>query len=270
MRSRRVLGTLTIIALLLMQFPHSPVSAQDEATELNRKTQNPVSDLISVPFQSNFYFGTGRNDATVYVLNVQPIIPIRLTEDWNLVARIIMPIINQPSLSAGAESAFGLGDINPTLFLSPAKPGALIWGVGPTFTFPTATDEPLGARKWSAGPAVVGLMTQGPWLFGALVNHQWSFAGWGQKDTNLTTINPFLNYNVGKGFAVGSQPIITADWEADSRDRWTVPLGLGVSQVLKLGPLPVKFGLSGYYNAERPRFGSVWQLQFTATFLFPK
>ncbi|MGH6689806.1 MAG: neuromedin U [Gammaproteobacteria bacterium] len=264
------LGTLSIVVILFTQLLVCPVSAQDEATELNKKTQNPVSDLISVPFQNNFYFGTGTKDATVYVLNVQPIIPIQLTEDWNLIARIIMPIINQPALLPGAESAFGLGDINPTLFLSPAKPGALIWGVGPTFTFPTATADILGASKWSAGPAVVGLMTRGPWLFGALVNHQWSFAGSGKKDVSVTTINPFLNYNVGKGLAIGTSPIITADWEADSHDRWTVPLGLGVSQVLKVGPLPVKFGLSGYYNVERPRFGSDWQLQFTATFLFPK
>ncbi len=266
----RALGIVTSIVLMLVALHAYPVSGQDEATELNKKTQNPVADLISVPLQHNFYFDTGPKDAAVYVLNVQPIIPFHLTQNWNLIARVIVPVINQPSLFPGAESAFGLGDINPTLLLTPAKPGALIWGVGPTFTFPTATDEVLGSAKWIMGPSVVGLMKQGPWLFGATVKHEWSFAGWGKKDVSLTTISPFLNYNLGRGLAVGTLPVITADWEADSRDRWTVPVGLGVSQVLKLGPLPVKFALSGYYNAQRPRFGSDWQLLFTTTFLFPR
>ena len=135
----------------------------DSETELAKKTQNPVADLISVPFQSNFNFNTGTKDATVYVLNVQPVIPFHLTENWNLITRTIMPIINQPSLFPRMESAFGMGDINPTFFLSPARPGAFIWGLGPTFTFPTATDRLLASGKYSLGPAAVGLMMQGPW-----------------------------------------------------------------------------------------------------------
>jgi hypothetical protein len=123
-------------------------AAEDSDTELAKQTQNPVADLISVPFQNNFNLGAGTDhDQTIYILNVQRVIPLKLTEDWNLITRIITPIINQPSLFPGAESAFGLGDINPTFFLSPAKPGALIWGVGPTFTLPTATDSLLGSGK---------------------------------------------------------------------------------------------------------------------------
>ena len=118
--------------------------------ELAKETQNPVANLISVPFQNNFNFGIGPNDATQWVLNVQPVIPITLNKDWNLITRTIIPIINQPSPAAGIPSAFGLGDINPSLFLSPANSGKLIWGVGPTF--PTATDSLLGNWKWSAGP----------------------------------------------------------------------------------------------------------------------
>jgi hypothetical protein len=138
--------------------------ADDSDTELAKKTQNPVADLISVPFQNNFNFSAGPKDAMIYVLNVQPVIPLRLTEDWNLITRLITPIINQPSLFDGADSAFGLGDINPTFFLSPAKPGELIWGVGPTFTLPTATDSLLGTRKWSMGPAAVALTIQRPFV----------------------------------------------------------------------------------------------------------
>lgn len=166
MKTSIIVAVSCLVAVLLA----APLRAQQDETELAKKTQNPVADLISVPFQNNFNFGAGPNDATIYVLNVQPVIPLKVTEDWNLITRVITPIINQPSLFEGGESAFGLGDINPTLFLSPAKPGALIWGVGPTFTLPTATDSQLGSGQWSMGPAAVGLTIRGPWVFGALVN----------------------------------------------------------------------------------------------------
>ena len=124
-------------------------AAEESAEELAKKTQNPVADLISVPFQNNFNFNTGPNDKTVWVMNVQPVIPIQLTENWNLITRRITPIINQPSLAPGIDSAFGLGDINPTFFLSPAGSNKFIWGVGPTFTLPTAT-HPSSARASGA------------------------------------------------------------------------------------------------------------------------
>jgi hypothetical protein len=187
-------------------------AADDGNTELAKKTQNPVADLISVPFQNNFNLSAGSNDATIYILNVQPVIPLKLTEDWNLITRTIMPIINQPSLFEGSESAFGLGDINPTFFLSPAKPGQLIWGVGSTFTLPTATDSLLGTSQWSMGPAAVALTMQGPWVVGALANQQWSFAGWRDQDVSQLLIQPFVNYNLPDAWYLVSAPIITANW----------------------------------------------------------
>jgi hypothetical protein len=149
---------------------------------LQATTQNPVANLISVPFQNNFNFGIGPNDATQWVLNVQPVIPITLNKDWNLITRTITPIINQPSPGSGIPSAFGLGDINPMVFLSPASSGKLIWGAGPTMTFPTATNSLLGNGKWEAGPAFVVLTMPGHWVIGALANNQWSFAD-GAKTT---------------------------------------------------------------------------------------
>jgi hypothetical protein len=248
-------------------------AADEDATELAKKTQNPVADLISVPFQSNFNFNTGEKDATVYVLNVQPVIPIKLTPEWNLITRTIMPIINQPSLFPGPNSisgsAWGLGDINPSFFLSPAKPGALIWGVGPTFTLPTATDSKLGSGKLSLGPTAVALTMQGPWVLGALINNQWSVAGWGDKDMNQMLLQPFVNYNIGDGWYLTSSPIITANWEADSGNKWTVPVGGGVGKLFKLGKLPINTQLSAYYNAEKPKFAADWQLRFQVQFLLP-
>lgn len=248
-------------------------AADDEETELAKKTQNPVADLISVPLQNNFNFNTGEKDATVWILNVQPVVPIKLTEDWNVITRTIVPIINQPSLFEGPNrisgSAWGLGDINPSLFLSPAKPGAVIWGVGPTFTLPTATDFRLGSGKFSLGPTAVALTIQGPWVVGALINNQWSVAGWGDQDVNQMLLQPFVNYNFGKGWYLTSGPIITANWEAGSGDKWTVPVGAGVGRLFKLGKLPINTSLQAYYNAVTPDFGPDWQLRFQVQFLLP-
>ena len=245
-------------------------AADESETELAKKTQNPVADLISVPFQNNFNFSAGPQDATIYVLNVQPVIPLRLTEDWNLITRTIMPIINQPSLFEGGESAFGLGDLNPTFFLSPAKPGKLIWGVGPTFTLPTETDSLLGTSKWSMGPAAVALSMQGPWVVGALANQQWSFAGWGDRDVSQLLIQPFVNYNLPDAWYLVSAPIITADWEASSGNQWTVPVGGGAGKLFRLDKLPINTQLQAFYNVERPQFAADWQLRFQLQFLFPK
>lgn len=190
-RIRRTPATISLLLMLAMPAlaaetvatPPAPTvqqsadTAADDKEALAKAAQNPVASMISVPLQNNFNFGVGPKNTTQYILNIQPVIPISINEDWNLITRTIMPIINQPSPAAGVSGAFGLGDINPTVFLSPAKSGEIIWGVGPTMTFPTATDSLLGSGKWSAGPAVVALTIQGPWVIGALANQQWSFAG---------------------------------------------------------------------------------------------
>ena len=238
---------------------------------LAKEAQNPVANMISVPFQNNFNFGIGPNKVTQWNLNFQPVIPISLSEDWNLITRTILPIINQPAPAPGLRSAFGLGDLNPTLFLSPAKSGKFIWGAGPALTFPTATDSLLGHGKYSAGPGVVALTMQGPWVIGALANNQWSYAGWGDQDVNALLVQPFINYNLPHGWYLVTAPIITADWKADSDNRWTVPVGGGIGKIQRFGKLPVNLQLSAYYNIEKPdNSGADWQLRFQFQFLFPK
>jgi hypothetical protein len=262
-----------LIALVLSGVAPARAAGEESATELAKKTQNPVADLISVPFQSNFNFGAGTKDATVYVLNVQPVVPFHLTHEWNLITRTIVPIVNQPSLFPGPDrisgSAFGLGDVNPSFFLSPAKPGAVIWGIGPTFTLPTATDWRLGSGKFSLGPTAVALTMQGPWVLGVLANNQWSVTGWGDKDVNQLLIQPFVNYNIGDGWYLTSSPIITSDWEARSSDHWTVPVGAGVGKLFRVRKLPINTSLQGYYNVEKPRYAADWQLRFQVQFLLP-
>jgi hypothetical protein len=249
------------------------VSAAQPASEsdLAKETQNPVSELISVPFESNFNFGVGPNDDLQYILNVQPVVPFRLSEDWNLITRTIIPLIDQPELGPGVGDVFGLGDIQLSQFLSPAKSGALLWGIGPIFQFPTATDDALGSDKWSAGPTAAALTIRGPWVVGALVNHLWSFAGDDDRaDVNQTLIQPIVNYNLPRGWFLSSVPYITADWEKDGDDRWTVPIGIGVGKVHRFGAQPVSLGLTPYYNVVRPDDAAEWTLQFRINLLFPK
>jgi hypothetical protein len=206
---------------------------------LAKLAQNPIANLISIPFQNNFNFGVGPNNVCQYNLNFQPVIPFSLSKDWNLITRWITPIINLPSPAPGVRSAFGLGDLNPSFFLSPANPGKIIWGFGPTTTLPTASDPMLGAGKYSLGPSAVALRIQGHWLFGLLVNNQWSVGGWGPRNLNNFLAQPFCNYNLPKGWYLTSAPVITADWNAPHRDMWTFPMGAGVGKIVKLGGKPL-------------------------------
>jgi hypothetical protein len=242
-----------------------------------------VADLISVPFQNNWNFGAGiHHNKRIYVLNIQPVIPLKLTDEWNLITRVIMPVIDQHALSPKTDRAFGLGDINPSFFFSPAKPGAVIWGLGPTFTFPTASQKVLGAQKFSMGPAGVALMMEGPWVFGALVNNQWSVGGWGRKNVNAMLMQPFVNYNLPGGWYLNTGPIMTANWKAKKEgDVWTVPVGGGGGKLFRLGDilplqgqavgkLPINAQIGAYGNVVKPEFGPDWQLRFQVQFLFPK
>lgn len=259
------------LSLAPAESPHAGGGASAQSQEeLAKAAQNPVAKLISVPFQNNFNFGVGPEQVTQYVLNVQPVIPITLNEDWNLITRTIVPIISQPSPAPGISPASGLGDINPTVFLSPAKSGKLIWGVGPTLTIPTATDSLLGNGMWTAGPAVVALTMQGPWVVGALANQQWSFAGWGDDDVSALLIQPFINYNLPNGWYLTSAPILTANWEAEAGDKWTIPIGGGVGKIQRFGKLPLNLQLQAFYNVETPEYGPDWQLRVQVQFLFPK
>ena len=271
-------GRTKLPFVLLALFTIAPMAsnprAEDSQSETNsaefaKKTQNPVADIISIPFENYFYFNAGPNHATLYDLNVKPVIPFHLNEDWNLITRTIIPIINEPSLSPGSRSAFGLGDINPTFFLSPAKSSGFIWGVGPTFTLPTATDSLLGSEKFSMGPSAVALVNRGPWLFGALAYNQWSVTGWGRANVNEMLIQPFVNYNFGKGWHLSTGPLITANWEAADSQRWTVPVGGGVGKLIWFGKLPTDVLVQGYSNVKHPPNTPDWELRFQITFLLP-
>ncbi|MFZ0133489.1 MAG: hypothetical protein WAK95_13200 [Desulfobacterales bacterium] len=248
-------------------------AAEDQsAEELAKRVQNPVANLISVPLQNDFNFDVGPKDGLQYVLNIQPVIPIQLGADWNLITRTIVPIISQPGFTPGQDRVTGLGDIQFTAFLSPAKAEGLIWGAGPIVQFPTNSNDRLGNDRWGLGASAVALrLSKGsPWVYGALINNVWSVGGSGSDPSYSNfLIQPFLNYNFRGGFYLTSGPIITADWKADSVDRWTVPLGGGVGKIVRFGRLPVNLQLQAFYNVETPDDGADWQLRFQVQFLFP-
>jgi hypothetical protein len=246
--------------------------AASSTEALQKATQNPVADLISVPLQNNSNFDIGSYDRTQNVLNIQPVIPTHLTQDWNLITRIIQPILWQPDPDTNSGGTFGLGDMNPTFFFSPAHPGKIIWGAGPAFVLPTATDPVLGQGKWSIGPSFVALAQPGHWTLGVLVSNVWSFAGSRDRaSVNQMLFQYFINYNLSQGWYVTVSPIITANWAASSaKDIWTVPFGGGVGRIMKLGVQPVNISAQVYANAVYPSGASPWGLRLQIAFLFPK
>jgi len=248
---------------------HAEAPSDDD---LRKATQNPMADLVSVPIQNNTNFGYGPLDETQNMTNIQPVLPFTLNDNWHLISRTVAPLISQPEFVNDQGTEFGLGDITQSLFVGPSKPGKIIWGAGPVFLLPTATDSRLGSDKWGAGPAGVVLTIQGPWVAGVLVQNIWSFAGPSDEaDINQMLAQYFVNYNLPNGWYLTSSPIITANWEADSDNKWTVPLGGGFGRLFKVGKLPINAQCQAFYNVEKPDvLGPDWTLRVQLQFLLPK
>jgi hypothetical protein len=272
---------IMVIALVLaLQFsgaflsmaaePAGAEAKEESAEDLAKKTQNPVSDMISIPLQNNFNFNYGSQNHIQYVGNIQPVIPIHATENWNVITRTIMPIIYQPQLAPNVGDVWGLGDIQFTAFLSPSKPGGTVWGVGPIVQAPSGTDNTTTSGKWAAGPSAVALRMNGPWVYGALVNYLSSFEG--QNDRGAVSqwlIQPFLNYNLPDGWYLTSVPILTANMMAEGSQVWTVPLGGGAGRIVRIGKLPFNLQLQGFYNVVHPDAGPEWSIRFQIQLLLP-
>ena len=267
---------LTVLCLTIMLIVN-PLHAQEETglakeeTELAKKAQNPVSNLISLPFQNNTNYGYGPNDNVQNIMNIQPVVPFKLNDCWNLITRTIVPVIHQP----WPDTRNGIGDIVFTAFLSPrAVTGKFLWGAGPVFQLPTGSPKYLLSQgQWGAGPSAVGLFMEGPWVVGALANNIWSFAGdSSRRPVNQMLVQPFINYNFGSGWYAVSAPIITANWNATrQRDVWTLPVGGGFGKVFKIGKLPLNASIQAYTNTKKPHVvGPDWTLRTQIQFLFPK
>lgn len=190
-------------------------------------------------------------------MNVQPVIPINLNQEWNLITRTILPTIKQPDLRMTSDDTWGVGNTSISAFLLPAKPGSIIWGAGPALLLPTGTDDVLSSWKWSAGASVVVLTTQGAWVFGILIQNVWSFAGSNDPPVvNQLLVQYFINYNLPGGWYLTSSPNIIANWEASSGNKWTVPVGGGFGKVFTIGGLPFNSNLAAFSsNVVRPDHG---------------
>lgn len=266
----RLLFTIFVCCLSGIISPVLHAQEVDQAAELAKKLSNPVASLISVPMQANWDFGIGPNDASRFTLNVQPVIPISLSEDTNLIIRTIVPIIDAESPAPGVDDAFGLGDTVQSFFFSPKEPtsGGWVLGAGPVLLWPSATDDLLGSGKWGAGPTALALRQTKGWTYGVLANHLWSYAGDGDRaEVNATFIQPFVSFTTKTHTTLAFNTESTYDW---TREQWTVPLNLTVAQLFKVGGKPMQFTIGGRYYVETPEGGPEWGMRAVLTFLFPK
>jgi hypothetical protein len=276
-----ILLTLCGLPVLNCQWEAVAESAPEPkgGDDLRAKAQNPVSSMYSLPLKLTADFGAG--DGNAYFFNANPVIPVTVG-DWNLISRALIPIVVSvdgkiegtpeiPENDPSDNRKTGIGDINYSLFFSPADATRFIWGIGPSVNLPTAKSDALGSGKWSAGPTAVVLLQPGWGTYGGLVRQLWSFAGDSDRpDVNQTLLQPFINYNLPNGWYLITDIIITANWEADSSDTWTVPLGGDVGKLFKIGNQPINSRIEAYYNIEKPDNGPEWQTVFTFQFLFPK
>jgi hypothetical protein len=251
------------------------VFAQD-SQNLAKQLSNPIANLTSVPIQFNYDRGIGPDDKGYRVTaNVQPVVPLKLNENWTLISRTILPVIYQDNISPvpGTGDQFGLGDVVQSFFFSPSPVplGAnsqFIYGAGPVLLLPTGTEKLLTTDKWGAGPTAVGLVQSGPWTIGTLANHIWSYAGDADRqDVNATFLQPFISYTTPDAYTFTINTEATYDWKSD---EWSVPVNVIASKLTRIGGQAVSFGIGArYYVESTPGGPEGWGARFTTTFLFP-
>lgn len=266
-------GLLTPLPAIAQQPAAQP--AQSGQQDLAKALSNPLAALVSVPLQFNWENGVGPDESLRMVLNIQPVVPFKLNDQWNLIGRLILPIVSQPALIEGGSSNFGTSDILLSTFVSPSQPKGAVWGVGPVVGLPTTTNPFLGSGKWSVGPTAVALKQAGAWTYGALVNHLWSYASVSRSardraGVNQTFLQPFLSYSTAGGVTVGLNAEASANWEASEGNVWTIPINLVVAKMSSFGPFPFQIGGGVAVYAASPDGGPTWRLRTQFVLLLPR
>ena len=260
---------LFVATLLAGPCAHAEMSAED----LAKIAQNPIGNLISFPIQENMNVNVGPLDGNQNVLNIQPVIPFSIGDDWNIITRTILPIISQPAFAPGQDRINGIGDVQVSAFLSPANPGNWIWGAGLVSQMPTHSNSLLGNDHAGIGPTFVLLHLEkgSPWVYGVLVNNIWSVGNSSSPSYSNGLLQPFVNFNLDSGAYFTTGPAITINWQAAGSQQWTVPMGGGVGKLFKLGgKLPVNTQLAAYYNLVRPTYAGNWQFRAQIQVLLPR
>lgn len=256
-------------SLLAQETKPAPTPAQEQMMALAKASQNPVADMNTIPLQFNWISGGGLGDETLSQTLIQPVLPMPISENWNIVSRTIVPVMNIP---AGEDERLkGIGDIQEQIYFSPSKPKSLIWAVGPVISLPTATINEISTGQFAIGPSVVMLAMPGKFVLGGVANQMWRFAG---NDTttaiNSFFVQPFINYNFKLGWSISTAPSITANWQAETDQQWTVPVGMGVSKITMIGGQAFNLSLQYYHNAIRPDNAGADNVRMVVAFLFPK
>jgi len=248
--------------------PETKAELAARAMELAKAAQNPVADMNSIPVQFNWTTGGGLGDETQSVINVQPVLPLPLDDDWNLISRTIVPFVSLPA--GGIDRVTGIADIQEQLYLTPTKSGGLVYGFGPIISFPTSTNAATVTGQFALGPTFVLLNIGKKWVYGAVVNQLWRVAGSTSTEAiNSFFLQPFINYNLKRGWAISTSPAITANWNAPSGQEWTVPVGLGVSRITMIGKQPMNIMMQYYHNVTRPDNAGADLVRMQFTLLYP-
>ena len=248
------------------------------SASLAKAAQNPVANMVSLPLQYNYYANGGLGTASQMVLNVQPVLPLPIGKNWLLVSRTIVPFVSIPlpgnvggGINELARPQFGgIADIQEQAYVTSTKPAKWTWALGPVMSFPTATNRLARTGQWGLGPTAVGLTMPGPWVIGLLANNVWRIGGDANgRKLNTLTLQPFINYNLAHAWAISTAPLITSDWSAPAGERWTVPIGLGVSKIAHVVEQPLNLQLQYYHNVERPRLAGSNQIRLAVAALWP-
>lgn len=277
MRDERLCRITIAAAACMAVLGHVSARAQERPgdtrgadADLAQELTNPIADLVTLPIQMNYDGGLGpMDDGHKLQTNIQPVYPLDLGENWNLITRTIVPVISQNDIFPSAGSQFGLGEITLSLFAVPKRAGAVVWGVGPVLYAPSATDELLGAEKWGAGPTAIALSIRGPWTIGALANHVWSFAGEDSRpDINSSFLQPFVSYTWPSAWTVSVQSETTYNWETS---EWGVPVNVAAAKLVKLGKLPVSLQAGvGHWLTSPDSGADGWRFRLQINLVLPK
>src|SRR5262245_56430821 len=260
-RGRRVVVAAFVLLLPSVCRAQQPTPAQQESAELAKQLSNPVSSLVSMPFQFNWEANVGPSKLTRFVLNVQPVMPFSINPKWNMIARVIVPMVSQPPLTEGGAATFGVSDVTTSFFFSPTELKAFILGVGPVIVLPSTSEPTLGSGKWSAGPTAVVLKQRGPWTYGALWNQTWSFSGDpSREDVNQMFLQPFLSHQATHTITLTVQSESTANWNA-SEQKWTVPINVVIAKLSSFGTFPASY---------QPGAGPSWKVRGAIVILLPR